>query len=257
MRGSRPQDSADADLRRLRQPCAPRKRPPPGTAPGAAGRTQTMTPVARCLAALGLALLPSACMLLPPEVAEPPAMRWDHRPEATLWTTVALDEAEDHDAALAKLVPQDIDSWCPGYRQGSLEDRRAFWVGILSALAKHESTWNPRASGGGGLWIGLTQIDPRTARWFGCEADTSAELKDGAANLACAIQIAAVQVPRDGMVAGNGRQGLGRDWAPFRSAARRADMASWTRAQAYCQPPARLASVTVATMSAAVPPARD
>jgi hypothetical protein len=173
---------------------------------------------------------------------ELPAMRWDHRPEATIWTKEALAAIDDHAPNLPHLVPSDIQTWCPGYEDASEAEREAFWTGILSALAKHESTWNPKASGGGGRWIGLLQIAPGTARQYGCDARTSADLKDGADNLSCAIRIAAVQVQRDGMVAGNGSRGLGRDWAPFRSASKRADMAAWTRAQDYCQPKERLFS---------------
>ena len=121
----------------------------------------------------------------------------------------------------------------------------------MSALAKHESTWNPQASGGGGRWIGLLQIAPSTAKYYGCDATTTAELKDGASNLSCAVQIAAVQVRRDGMVAGGGAQGMGRDWAPFRSSAKRADMAEWTRAQNYCQKkkPAIFGAAAISTKS--------
>jgi hypothetical protein len=162
-------------------------------------------------------------------------MRWDHRPEATVWTTKALAAIDDHAANLPDIVPADISTWCPGYAEAEESDREAFWAGLMSALAKHESTWNPRASGGGGKWIGLLQIAPSTAQHFGCDATTTSELKDGASNLSCAVQIAAVQVRRDGMVAGGGAQGMGRDWAPFRSSAKRAEMASWTRAQSYCQ----------------------
>jgi hypothetical protein len=215
-----------------------------------------MSPVARCLAGIGLALLPAACSA-PANRADQPVMRWDHRPEAAVWTTVALEEAEAYDEVLARLVPDDIDTWCPGYKTASIADRRAFWVGILSALAEHESGWNPGASGGGGRWIGLTQIAPRTARAFACEARTAAELKDGAANLACALRIASVQVPKDNMVAGNGREGLGRDWAPFRSAAKRADMAAWTRSQDYCQPALTRVTLSVASMTAPSSSAAD
>ncbi|QYZ71763.1 lytic transglycosylase domain-containing protein [Neotabrizicola shimadae] len=164
-----------------------------------------------------------------------PAMRWDHRPEAEVWTSRSLVAAAKLDDELAETVPADIETWCPGYEDASIEDRRAFWVGIFSALAKHESTWNPKASGGGGAWIGLTQISPATARQYGCEANSTAELKDGAANLACALRIGAAQVDRDNLVVGNGARGLGRDWAPFRSAKKRADIAEWTRSQEYCQ----------------------
>lgn len=164
-----------------------------------------------------------------------PVMRWDQRPEAASWTTNTLVEVAARDTTLAGAVPSDIAHWCPAYPKADMDERRAFWVAVLSAVAKHESTWNPKASGGGGRWIGLTQISPATARQYGCEATTVAELKDGAANLACAVRIAAVQVGRDGQVAGNGTRGLGRDWAPFRASAKRADMAQWTSQQSYCQ----------------------
>ena len=167
-----------------------------------------------------------------------PAMQWDHRREAPVWTGLTLAAVAAKDAQLADRVPADIAAWCPGYATASLEERRAFWVGLLSALAKHESTWNPRASGGGGRWIGLTQIAPATARQYGCDARSSAALKDGAANLACAVEIMADNVAADGLVAGGGTRGLGRDWAPFRKASKRADMSAWVSGQAYCRPEA-------------------
>ncbi len=104
----------------------------------------------------------------------------------------------------------------------------------MSALARYESTWNPRAVGGGGRWFGLVQIAPATARHYGCGATSGRALKDGAANLRCAIRIMAQTVPRDGVVAARGR-GVAADWGPFHDPAKRAQMAAWTRAQPYCR----------------------
>jgi hypothetical protein len=151
------------------------------------------------LAACGVTDLPQTA---PQEL---PPMRWDHRPEADDWTRAALLAVTAEDTALATRVPADIAAWCPGYETASLPDRRAFWVGLMSALAKHESTWNPAAAGGGGRWIGLLQISPQTARGHGCEASSPAALKD-----------------------------VGRDWAPFRKAAKRSEMAAWISQQPYC-----------------------
>ncbi len=138
---------------------------------------------------------------------------------------------EGHGAPLISLVPSDIEDYCPSYATASEEDRKAFWVGLFSALAFHESTWNPTAVGGGGLWYGLVQIDPRSAKWFGCEAKSGSALKDGVANLRCGVRIAAKQVPKRGTVS----RGM-RDWGPFHNAGKRAEMASFTRSQAYCTP---------------------
>ena len=162
-----------------------------------------------------------------------PVMRWDHHPQAEAWTRATLDALRAEGQVLRDLVPEDIAQWCPGYETATAAERDAFWAGLFSALAKHESTWNPKARGGGGRWLGLLQIAPATARGYGCDLP-EAGLFDGRANLACAVRIAAVQVPRDGMVAGDGAQGIGRDWGPMRSDRKRADMAAWTRSQPYC-----------------------
>lgn len=166
---------------------------------------------------------------------QPPAMAWDHRPEADQWTVSTMSAVAAEDDALASLVPEDIATWCPGYERASMGERRAFWSGLLSAVARYESSWNPKASGGGGRYIGVMQISPRSAANYGCDADTASELKDGAANLECAVEMVAYHVERDGVVAGHGTQGVGRDWMPLRDAGKRTAIAEWTRSQAYCQ----------------------
>jgi len=164
-----------------------------------------------------------------------PAMRWDHRPEASHWTASTMRAVlSGSGRALTGVVPSDISTWCPTYPQNDVETRAMFWVGLLSAMAKHESTWNPAAVGGGGQWFGLVQISPATARGYGCGATNGAALQDGAANLSCAITIIAQTVPRDGVVAA-GSRGVAADWGPFHSATKRADMAAWISQQNYCR----------------------
>jgi len=165
--------------------------------------------------------------------AEEQPMRWDHRPEADSWTATTLAALDSHGAALVNTMPADIDTWCPAYKDADLDGRKAFWTGLLSTLAKHESTWNPRAVGGGGKWFGLVQIAPATARGYGCAAGSGEALKDGEANLSCAVRILNVTVPRDGVVS-RGMRGVAADWGPFHSARKRGDMMEWMRAQDYC-----------------------
>ena len=164
-----------------------------------------------------------------------PPMQWDHHPEGEEWTESTLVALSTKDPLLSERVPADIETWCPGYAEAPVEERRAFWAGLLSAVAKYESTWNPVASGGGGRWIGLMQISPRSAANYGCEATSAGALKDGEANLECAVEIMSEQVAKDGLVAGGGNRGIGRDWAPLRSSEKRAAMAAWTREQPYCK----------------------
>ncbi len=165
------------------------------------------------------------------------AMRWDHRPEADAWHDRAVLSLRSHGSVLPSIIPHDIETWCPGYADASLEDREAFWIGLISALAKHESTWNPGAVGGGGRWFGLTQISPSTARLYGCNAKSGAALKNGSDNISCAIRIMSRTVRRDGVVSENMR-GVAADWGPFHSSSKRNDMIAWTRSQPFCQPKA-------------------
>lgn len=202
----------------------------------------------RHLLAAGLVSLTLAtCTAAPPPTPEVqmaaaprralPVMAWDHKVEARRWTRAGLDAVATHGQALTATLPADIGAYCPGYATATDDERAAFWVGMISALAKHESTWRADAVGGGGQWFGLTQISPATALGYGCKAQSGAALLNGAANVSCAVRIAAAQVGRDGYLVRSegGWRGMGRDWAPFRSAAKRAEMAAFTSRQAYCR----------------------
>ncbi|MEI6799211.1 MAG: transglycosylase SLT domain-containing protein [Pseudomonadota bacterium] len=199
---------------------------------------QVFDPVCLTLSALALALLTSGAAAANEAKTAPdlPAMRWDHAAKAAEWTAQALAQVAEHDAELTDIIPADIEVYCPGYADATVEDRRAFWVAILSATAKYESGFRAKATGLHGRYVGLMQISLTTARHSGCEATTTASLKDGAANLSCAVDIIAPRVAADGMVAGKGNRGIARDWGPWAKAKTRASIAKWTRAQDYCQP---------------------
>lgn len=162
-----------------------------------------------------------------------PEMRWSHRSEADRWSRDALAALRSHASVLPRSVPRDIGDWCPAYATNDTSAREAFWIGLLSTLAKHESTFRPTAVGGGGKWYGLLQILPATARGYGCRASSKDALKRGGDNLQCALRIMAVTVPRDGVVS-QGMRGVAADWGPFHSSKKRTDMMAWTRAQPYC-----------------------
>ena len=186
-----------------------------------------------------------------------PKTRWDHKPGSDTWTRAAMTAVGE----LESLVPRDIARWCPAYEDNGPQQRRAFWVGMMSALAKHESTYNPRAVGGGDLWYGLLQIYPDTARRYGCYARTGEALKDPTDNLACAARIMNVTVARDNAIAvHDGRwRGVAADWGPMSNRRKIPDMANWTAQQSYCQPQENIRpqarpianwDVTVSTMDA-------
>ncbi len=166
-----------------------------------------------------------------------PRAAWDFHPKGRLWTRSTMAAIRGHGAPLIETVPDDIDAWCPAYAQNGPTQRAAFWTGLISALVRHESTYRPRAVGGGGRWYGLTQILPATARGYGCRAQTGEALRHGASNLSCAVRIMAFTVARDGVVAlRDGRSaGVGADWGPMTKRAKRQQMAAYTRRQTYCR----------------------
>ncbi|MDD9707601.1 MAG: transglycosylase SLT domain-containing protein [Paracoccaceae bacterium] len=167
-----------------------------------------------------------------------PRMAWGRTSGTALWTRAALSALQGHAAPLAQTVPGDIADWCPAYPQADAAQRRAFWVGLASALARYESGHRAAAVGGGGLYHGLLQILPATAAGYGCDARSGAALQNGAANLSCGLRIMARTVARDGVIAVQaGRwRGVAADWGPIRSADKRAQMQNWLKSQSYCRP---------------------
>lgn len=176
-----------------------------------------------------------------------PRARWEHRRNGPLWTRVVLSAVETHGAPLLDVVPTDIEAWCPAYAENGPQKRAAFWAGFLSTLARYESTWNPRAVGGGGQWFGLLQIYPPTAEFRNCRVQSGVGLKNGPDNLNCAVRIMATTVPRDKAISVKDSRwrGVAADWGPIRNDWMRRDMQRYTKRQVYCRqlsevrPPAR------------------
>ncbi|MBV7393746.1 transglycosylase SLT domain-containing protein [Mameliella alba] len=162
-----------------------------------------------------------------------PKARWDNIKGSRSWSLAVLQGLRAQADMLPDLVPRDIADYCPAYPSAGRAQREAFWVGLISALAWHESTHRPGAVGGGGRWYGLVQIYPPTARFYQCKARNGAALKDPEDNLSCALRIMAVTVPRDKVIS-KGMRGVAADWGPFHSRRKREDIMQWTRSQKYC-----------------------
>jgi hypothetical protein len=165
-----------------------------------------------------------------------PDARWDFRGDSASWTRAALSALRTHGSRMQDTGPRDIANWCPAYEDNPPVLRRAFWLGMMLALAKHESTYRPTAVGGPNLWYGLLQIYPDTARRYGCRATTGEALKDPEDNLSCAVRIMNVTVPRDNAIAVRDSRwrGVAADWWPMTNRGKIAKMPAWTRRQDYC-----------------------
>ena len=88
------------------------------------------------------------------QLASQPPMRWGQAAGSDQWTQATLSALDREGVTILSRVPGDISAFCPNYENLNPTGRKAFWAGLLSAVAKHESTYNPKASGGGGYVLG-------------------------------------------------------------------------------------------------------
>lgn len=166
-----------------------------------------------------------------------PRTRWELQGDGNLWTRVVMSAVRSHGQALIRTVPKDIADWCPAYAGASPDDRAAFWAGLISTLARYESTWKANAVGGDGRWFGLMQIYPPTAEFRNCRVTSGPALLHGPSNLNCAVRIMATTVPRDTAISVKDSRwrGVAADWGPIRTDWMRRDMQRYTRGQTYCR----------------------
>lgn len=196
------------------------------------------------LVAAGLQVL--ACL---PSFAQAalPAARWDSKPDGRAWTQMTLNSLGQHGAGLLGMVPSDIGSFCPAYSAADQDKRMAFWVGLISALAKWESNYKPEtkftepnifdAQGNRVVSRGLLQISIESGRGYGCIIPQAEALHDPVVNLACTVRIMNRLITRDGLIGSTASpwKGAAAYWSPFRKADRRRDIRDWTKQQAYCR----------------------
>lgn len=224
--------------------------PEVGDAPVQPMTEPPLRPQARALASIPVEVSVQTGAAIRPE-ARPiftAAAKWDGTSEGGDWSVAAMQAIDEAPQDLTDVVPADIDTWCPGYASNPRHLRAAFWVGTVSALARYESTFKEGAVGGGGAWHGLLQISPATARGYGCEAGSAEALRDGEANIECAIRIMSRTVSRDGVVAAGGG-GIAADWGPMSREALREKIRDWVSGQDYCE-------ATGAVWASLVPPVR-
>ena len=152
---------------------------------------------------------------------------WGNRKRGKAWSAETLRLIES--AKLFNVVPTDIDSFCPNYRNADQKTRSAFWLMLISAMAKKESGLDTAA-----LYVepfmnrdseyvvgrGLLQVAMDDKEANGCRIRDTLDLFHAKVNLACGIHILNKLVRKDlriGSYRGekNGR-GIARYWSVLR-----------------------------------------
>lgn len=184
--------------------------------------------------------------------ADYPAAAWDAEPDGARWTAFAHAAVEQHGQSLLQTIPTDIEQFCPGFASRGEKDRQAFWVFLMSSLAKFESSYNPATSfdettvdtgmvtrdGAPIISRGLLQISRESANGYGCGIADPQQLHDPETNIVCGVRIFNRWIERDGVISGKeGKRwrGLARYFSPFRSAKKLASMQADASRQPYCR----------------------
>ena len=152
-------------------------------------------------------------------------LSWDDSPERLAWSRALIADVRQHKSELDAGHPDDF---IPGYSALSPEGQIKFWAELVIAIAKYESTWNPRAHFKEPpplkvMSIGLLQIayEDQAEYHFDPPLDRNANsLDDPATNLRCGVTILARLVAHDGAIVGgkgDRSRGAARYWAVLRA----------------------------------------
>ncbi len=165
------------------------------------------------------------------------------------WTRTA--ESAVANSLLVEMVPKDVQYFCPAYPLLAKSERRKFWVGLLSAMAKPESNFKPHRfyrekfrdrKGQAVVSRGLLQISIESAnqKRYGCAITDAVKLHDPAINLRCGVKIMSKWVATDGIIAKDHKarsyKGASRYWSTLRPQhGHLRTIADFTRGLAFCR----------------------
>ena len=139
---------------------------------------------------------------------------WDHaHADSETWTLTTLFEISAHRKDLEKA--RDLEEFCPGYSRASSYQKDTCWLRLISAMAKFESSFRPKATyleATGQTSVGLLMMDPRHCP----NAPTLEKLQIAEPNIQCAIPRLALLVARDSMISGPKNSGGAAYWSVLR-----------------------------------------
>jgi len=192
-----------------------------------------LTPVRWLLGSVTMSIcLVASASTQPRTSSEGARADWDHVAAGAQWTRITAEQLRSIGQPLLDTVPRDVASFCPRYSSMARDDRVAFWVALISAMARFESGFDPGVSfdeyahcrtddcrrrmttrdGRHVVSRGLLQLSQESANNYrGCSVAPrdEARLHDAAVNLTCSVAIMNRLVTRDGAISARPRPGSG------------------------------------------------
>ena len=181
-----------------------------------------------------------------------PVARWDRHDDGKTWTRYTATALNNYGQGLISSAPKDVAQYCPSYAGLQPQQRRAFWIHLISALSKYESNFDPSVkfdettvdpkmitvSGQPIISRGLLQISKESANGYGCKINEASQLHDANTNLSCAVRILDRWITRDGVISGQvdaGWRGAARYFSPFRDDNKRQAMQTLSQNLSFCR----------------------
>ena len=167
-------------------------------------------------------------------------------------TRITLRELSAQPDTFFAVTPQDYRQWCPAFKQLGVEGRKAFYLALISGVARYESDFRAGVKyfePGGHYSRGLTQLGQLALSYYPrSRCDVSGDprqLHDPSENLTCATMLVSYWVQRDEHIAtkrkdgegsGDGRYaGAARYWSTLREGLRGYDeISAYTRSLPIC-----------------------
>lgn len=175
---------------------------------------------------------------------------WSEKNRDGSWTK--MTEQAVARSPLVKLVPADVQNFCPRYASLPYQQRGQFWVALFSAMAKPESNFKPQSfyqekfkDGKGRRVIsrGLLQISHESANQprYACDVKQPHNLHDPKVNLSCGVKIMSKWVQTDGVISqprwSKDPKGGARYWSTLRPQRGKVQqIANFTRQLPFCDP---------------------
>lgn len=174
-------------------------------------------------------------------------IHWDWRKENPTFYFIADDLMSIHGQELLEIVPRDIDNYCPAYRNLNAEGRQLFWVMLLSAIARHESSHNPACFyqeqiknkyGEKVISRGLLQISYLSSKRYLPTISSDDDLHVAHTNLLCGIEILKTWVLTDKVISSRVNRkwyGAARYWSVLRANAKHQEIQGWLQSLEYTE----------------------
>jgi hypothetical protein len=175
------------------------------------------------------------------------AMPWDGKHADTdEWNQFTADAIAKFGSAMRSKTPSDVTSFCPNY--GNLDEagKTQFWIGLIAAMAKFESNYNPStrytegfddSNGNAVVSRGLLQLSYESAKAYGCDVSSSSALHDPKVNLTCTVRIINKWLASDGVISAqtSGWRGAARYWSVLRKSSTLGPIRAATKNLSVCK----------------------